>query len=159
MNTLFLTLIFSLLFSSLAIAQQISERVELYLLEAEQYIQKKEYAEACRLIDTSIKMIEGYKLENSIDSLKIRSQKEKVCSLATQESKRRWEEAQAQLKSLNSLMESNPALMDQLMKGGGLNCTHVRQKCKNTKDYYQCIHYFNLNNPVQGLNNQVACPP
>jgi hypothetical protein len=84
MNTLFITLIFSLLFSSLAIAQQISERVELYLLEAEQYIQKKEYAEACRLLDTSIKMIEGYKLENSIDSLKIRSQKEKVCSLATQ---------------------------------------------------------------------------
>jgi hypothetical protein len=37
--------------------------------------------------------------------------------------------------------------MDQLIRGGGIQCSQERQRCKNSNDYNQCMYYFNLNNP------------
>lgn len=37
--------------------------------------------------------------------------------------------------------------MDQLLRGGGLNCHQIRSECRQTNNYYACIESFNRSRP------------
>ncbi len=49
--------------------------------------------------------------------------------------------------NLNSTGGSPSIFMDQLLKGGGLNCHQVRNQCRQTNNYYACIDSFNSGQP------------
>ena len=47
----------------------------------------------------------------------------------------------------NSPGGSPSIFMDELLKGGGLNCHQVRNQCRQTNNYYACIDSFNRGRP------------
>ena len=154
-----LLLIFSLLLFNMAYGDDLTSKVNIYIEEALKFHKNKQYREACNFYQTSTKMIESYKLQEIFDFAKLQSQKNHACLLADQDSKKKFDEANAQYDKLNSLLNSNPALKDQLINGDGLNCTQVRQKCQASNNYQQCMYYFNLNNPSQSLSKPTTCSP
>jgi hypothetical protein len=137
--------------------REISARVTVYISEAQRLTQEEKYRDACDILDTTVKMINEYKLINIIDPEKIRKQKDDTCLLSEQKRERILKELKEQSNSASETM--NPFFMDQLIKGGGSTCFEVRQTCKQSGNYDQCIHYFNLNKSGQGGLVGPACNP
>lgn len=124
--------------------REASARVNLYIAEAHRLTQDTKYREACNMLDTTIKMITEYQIYN-IEIERIRNLKDHTCLLSEQKRERQQKELKEQSNSSSGSV--NPLFMDQLIRGGGSKCFDVRQRCRQSNDYHQCMHYFNLNNP------------
>ena len=114
---------------------QVPNRIESYILEAQRLKNEQKYFEACNFLDTAIKLININGLENRFGVVQITTQKNQICELRRLKSEKELKDAVNKLNALMNGPDGKPNIFYQEMIG----CRAIREECLRTSNFNSCI--------------------